>query len=101
MPQQTQEKIRYIPKTEYIDSIPEVGGLVPYDTFMVFVIGFFATVFILRNVMFAPVFAVVAALFYDRFKKRFNRNFYLTIPYWFGFKTPKGVPPVTEKEFVE
>lgn len=98
---QAREQIRYIPKTEYIDGIPEVGGLIPYDTFMVFVGGFFFTVFVFRSVMFAPVLGALFAIGYSSFKKRFNRNFYLTIPYWFGFKTPKGVPPVTEKEFTE
>ncbi len=95
------KKIRYIPKTEYIDSMAEIGGIVPYDAATVFFVGVVVCILVLKSTMLAPVFGVLAAIGYHRFKRRFNKNFYLTIPYYLGMRTPRGVPPVTEREFIE
>jgi hypothetical protein len=96
-----EKKIKYIPKTEHIDGMAEIGGIIPYDSFVVFFAGVIVSILIFRSTLIAPVFGVLAGVGYYWFKKRFNRNFYLTIPYYLGMRTPKGVPPITEKEFME
>jgi type IV conjugative transfer system protein TraL len=95
------KEAEYIPKTQYIDGMAEVGGIIPYDVFIVFFASFMFSMIVLRNATMAPILGIVMGFAYYRFKKRFNRNFYLTIPYFLGFRNPKGVPPVTESEFLE
>jgi len=97
----TGKEVQYIPKTQYIDGISEVGGIIPYDAFVVFFAFFAFTMIIIRNAFLAPIAGIVGGFAYYRFKKRFNRNFYLTIPYYLGFRNPKGVPPITESEYLE
>jgi type IV conjugative transfer system protein TraL len=95
------KEAEYIPRTQYIDGISEVGGIIPYDVFLVFFVSFMFTMMVIRSAVMAPILAIVMGVAYYRFKRRFNRNFYLTIPYYLGFRNPKGVPPVTESEFIE
>jgi len=96
-----EKKIKHIPRVEYIDGMSEIGGLIPYDTFVVFFAITILTIIVIKQTLIAPILGIVAALGYHRFKKRYNKNFYLTIPYYAGVMTPDGVPPVTEKEFME
>jgi len=95
------KEAEYIPKTQYIDGMAEVGGIIPYDVFIVFFASFMFSMMVLRSATMAPILGLGMGLAYYRFKKRFSRNFYLTIPYYLGFRNPKGVPPVTEREFLE
>ena len=95
-----EKKIRYIPRTEYIDGMSEVGGVIPYDNFIVF-IGVALLLIAFGKPLFGLPLGILAGFAYHRFKRRFSRNFYLTIPYHAGIATPDGVPPVTEREFME
>ncbi len=94
-----QKKKYKIPKTEYIDPGPEIS-FVPIDIFVVF-IGSFLLSLLKGFSLFAFPISIVATLGWYRFKKNKPKNFYMTIPYALGLKRPKGVPPVTVKEFME
>lgn len=95
-----ERKVFSIPNTDYIDGPPEVAGAIPVDDFTVFVV---VIIMLLMNnfpVLAFPI-AVACTYGYRRFKAKYSKNFYLTIPYRIGINRPKGVPPITVKEFRE
>ncbi len=92
-------KVRYIPKTEYIDGALEFS-FIPIDDFVVGISVFVVMLLYGLSLPGLPV-AIAAAFGYRRFKKTQSKNFYLMIPYKMGFGRPKGVPPVTSQEFME
>lgn len=95
-----EKKILYIPNTDYIDGIPEIV-FVPVDEFMVGVVSALAVMWSGLPLMLAPVGAGGMVYVYRKFKKKYTKNFYLTITYRAGLKKPEGVPPVTVTEFME
>jgi hypothetical protein len=94
------EKIHYIPNTKYVDGPSEVGGVIPVDYFVVFA-AVMLFCMVSNLVTYSPFAGGLAAYVYHRFKRRYSKNFYLTIPYHSGLRNVDGVPPVTERIFRE
>lgn len=95
-----ERKVFSIPNTDYIDGPPEVAGAIPVDDFIVFV-GLMIVVLLNNFPTLALPIAVACTFGYRRFKTKYSKNFYLTIPYRIGINRPKGVPPITVREFRE